>query len=140
MARPYSDDLRRKFLQAYDEGLGSLRELAEVYLVSEAWAKKISARRTRTGQVDRPPWRRGPVSRVTAEVQEWLREAVKQQPDATLKELQEQLQQAKGLRLSIGRLWSALKEIGLRLKKSRSMPKSKTRPKRKNDGEPGGKR
>src|ERR1019366_2006572 len=29
MARPYSDDLRRKLLEAYDHGKGSLVELAE---------------------------------------------------------------------------------------------------------------
>jgi hypothetical protein len=38
--------------------------------VSLGWAKKTSAARTRTGQIDRPPWRRGPASKVTATVQE----------------------------------------------------------------------
>src|ERR1035441_7846362 len=65
MARPYANDLRRKFLQAYEQGKGTLGELAEQFGVSQGWAKKISAPRTRTGQIERPPWRRGPVSRVT---------------------------------------------------------------------------
>src|SRR5271166_4614885 len=63
MARPYANDLRRKFLQAYEQGKGTLGELAEQFGVSEGWAKKISAARTRTGQIERPAWRRGPVSR-----------------------------------------------------------------------------
>ena len=54
MARPYSNDLRRKFLQAYDEGEGTLEALAEQFRVSLGWAKKISARRTRTGAMDAP--------------------------------------------------------------------------------------
>ena len=51
MPQAYSNDLRRKFLQAYDEGEGTLEELAEQFRVSLGWAKKISARWTRTGEV-----------------------------------------------------------------------------------------
>ena len=139
MARPYANDLRRKFLQAYEQGQGTLGELAEQFGVSEGWAKKISATRTRTGQIDRPPWRRGPVSRVTAAVQAWLKEQIRQQPDLTLMELQEQLQASQGVRLSIGRMWLALRQMGLRLKKSHSTPRNKTPRKRSSAGKRGGK-
>src|SRR5260370_30712604 len=97
MARAYSNDLRRKFLQAEDEGEGTLGELAEQFGVSLGWAKKISARRTRTGEVDAPRWRHGPVSRVTASLQEWIREQVRGQPDLTLRELRERFEQKKGV-------------------------------------------
>jgi transposase len=140
MAAPYANDLRKKFLQAYDKGKGSLRELAEQFGVSVGWAKKISATRTRTGQIERLPWRRGPRSRVTAEVQQWIAEQIRRQPDLTLMEIQQQLQAAKGVRLSIGRLWLALRQMGLRLKKSHSTPRSKTRRKRSSAGRRGGKR
>src|ERR1039458_5761443 len=102
MARAYSDDLRRKFLQAYEKKKGTLEQLAERFEVSVGWAKrwggggggekKFPPRRTRTGQIERPPWRRGPVSRVTVVVQDWMREQIRKQPDLTLMELQEQLQ------------------------------------------------
>ena len=138
MARSYANDLRRKFLQAYEQGKGTLGELAEQFGVSEGWAKKISAHRTRTKQIERPPWRRGPKSRVTAEVQAWLKQQVRQQPDVTLMELQEQLQAAQGVGLSIGRLWTALRQMGLRLKKSHSTPKSRKRRKRSSAGKRGG--
>ena len=139
MARPYANDLRRKFLQAYEQGKGTLGELAEQFGVSEGWAKKVSATRTRTKQIERPPWRRGPASRVTAAVQRWLKEQIRQQPDLTLRELQEQLQAAQGVRLSIGRLWLALREMGLRLKKSHSTPRNKKPRKRSSVGKRGGK-
>jgi transposase len=139
MARPYANDLRRKFLQAYEQGKGTLGELAEQFGVSEGWAKKISATRTRTGQIERPPWRRGPVSRVTAAVQASMREQIRQQPDLTLLELQEQLHATQGVRLSIGRLWLALRQMGLRLKKSHSTPKNKKRRKHGSAGKRGGK-
>jgi transposase len=140
MARAYSDDLRRKFLQAYEKKKGTLEQLAERFEVSVGWAKKISARRTRTGQIERPPWRRGPVSRVTVAVQDWMREQIRRQPDLTLMELQQQLEQTQGLGLSIGRLWLALRQMGLRLKKSHSTPKNKTRWKRSGAVKRGGQR
>ena len=140
MARAYSNDLRRKFLQAYDEGEGTLEELAEQFRVSLAWAKKISARRTRTGEFDAPVWRHGPESRVTAAVQEWMREQIRGQPDLTLRELRQRLEEAKHVPLSMGRVWLALRQMGLPLKKNRSMPRSKTRNKRSGGGKLGEKR
>ena len=140
MGAAYSNDLRRKFLQSYEDGEGTLEELAEQYRVSLGWAKKISAARSRTGQIERPPWRRGPVSRETAEVQDWIREQIRRQSDVTLMELQAGLEKAKGCRLSIGRLWMALRDLGLRLKKSHSTPRSKTRRKLTGSVKPGGKR
>jgi len=52
MGRAYSDDLRRKLLQAHDRGDGSLRELAQRFGVSAPYAWKISSQRRRSGQMD----------------------------------------------------------------------------------------
>ena len=54
MARAYSDDIRRKFLEAHEGGKGTLEELAEKFGVSLGYAKKISAARRRTGRMERP--------------------------------------------------------------------------------------
>jgi transposase len=89
---------------------------------------------------DLRPWRPGRKSRVTPEIQEFLREQIRRQPDRTLLELQEQLQAARGLRLSIGGLWLALQQMGLRLKKSHSTPRSKKRRRSSRNGKPGEKR
>jgi transposase len=140
MAKPYSNDLRRKFLQSYDRGQASLREWAEQYGVSLGWAKKISARRQRTGQIDFVPYRRGRKSRVTEEVQQWLRARVREQADLTLAELQQRLGAEQKVRLSVARLWWALKDLGLRLKKSHSTPANARRPKRSGGGKHGGKK
>lgn len=140
MAKPYSNDLRRKFLQSYDRGKASLRELAEQYAVSLGWAKKISARRSRTGQVDFVPYRRGRKSRVTEAVQQWLRSQVREQPDLTLAELQQRLAEQEKVQLSVARLWWALKDLGLRLKKSHSTPGNGRRRKHNSGGKRGRKK
>jgi hypothetical protein len=46
MGNTLGDDLHRKLLFAYDQGEGTLRELASRFLVSVGWAKKISAAAT----------------------------------------------------------------------------------------------
>ena len=73
-------------------------------------------------------------------MEEWLRVQIRKQPDLTLQQLREQLQQAQGLKLSLGRLWLALKTMGLRLKKSHSVPKNKILPKRNSSARVGGKK
>jgi transposase len=119
MAKAYSDDLRRKLLEAHDSGEGTLEELAERFRVSVGWAVKISAARRKTGKMERQPGaKRGRVSKVTEEIRSFLNEAVKSQPDATLAELQVRLWEERHLEIGIGWLWQVLKRMGLRYKKN----------------------
>jgi transposase len=127
MARAYSDDLRRKFLEAYEHGEGSLTKLAGRFHVSVGWAKRISATLSRTGKKERPPaGKRGRKSRITAEAAEYLRRRVAEQPDRTLAELQEDLLREQRIGIGITRLWTVLRQMGLRLKKSHSTHPNRT--------------
>ena len=96
--------------------------------------------RRRTGAMERPQQRHGPVSRVTPGIEAGLRALVRGRPDVTLSELQQQLERDAGLYLSIGRLWLGLQKMGLRLKKSRSTRKNKTVPHSRRGVSTGGKR
>ena len=140
MAKAYSNDLRRKLLEAHDRGEGSLRELAERFGVSSPYAWKISAQRKRTGQVERVEQRHGPESKVTAGVEQQLRSWVRQQPDMTLEELQERLWKTVRLQVSLARLWQVLRRLQLGLKKNRSRPRNKTRRRISSGGRCGGRR
>jgi transposase len=127
MARSYSDDLRRKLLEAHQSGKGSLPELAEVFSVSVGWAKKVSAALLHTGQMERPAGEeRGRRSRVTSEALEYLALRVKEQPDRTPAKLQEDLEREHKIQIGHSQLWVILKRMGLRFKKSRSTPPNKT--------------
>ena len=140
MARAYSNDLRRKLLEAHEQGLGTLEELAEEFGVSLGFAKKISAALRRTGRMERTEQRHGRSGQVTPLVQERLRERLRQQPDLTLAELQRWLQEQMQISLSIQRVWVVLGQMKLRLKKSRSMPRSRTRRKTSSVARLGGRR
>src|SRR5271166_1209856 len=113
MARPYSDDLRQKLLEAYDQGKGSLVELAERFGVSLGWAWKISSARKRTGRMERPSYQPGPKRRIDEPL---LAGLLRDHADATLVELQ-----------------AGLKRMGFRLKKSHSTPRNATRKPTAND-------
>lgn len=117
MAKPYGDDLRRKFLFAYDQGEETLEELADRFLVSVGWAKKISAQRNRTGQAERVRHQPGRKWRAGAEAQRRVMDWVASKPDLTLAQLQAKLHGEVGISLSLGRIWHLLKKLGLRLKK-----------------------
>ena len=124
----YSDDLRRKLLEARQRGEGSLPKLAARFGVSIAWAGKISAQLTRTGKMERQAGaKRGPASKITPELEQKLKNWIGEQPDLTLAEMTQRLSQDCQVRISVSRLWTVLKQIGMRLKKSRSMPRSRTR-------------
>ncbi len=49
MAKAYSDDLRRKLIEAHQAGEESLETLARRFRVSVGWTKKVSATFRRTG-------------------------------------------------------------------------------------------
>ena len=140
MARAYSNDLRRKLLEAHEEGRGTLEELAEEFGVSLGFAKKISAALRRTGRMERTEQRHGRRNQVTPLVQERLRGWLRQQPDRTLGELQRQLREQLQVSVSVPWLWVVLRQMKLRLKKSHSTPRSRIRRKTGNAAKLGGRR
>lgn len=141
MARAFSDDLRCRILRAYEPGTVSLRELAERFGVSWEYVRKIRKQHLRCGQMERVRQRRhGPISRVTPEVQQMVRNQVRAHPDLTLWELQRQLQKQRQIWLSKSLLGLWLQRLGLRRKKNRSTPKNKTANKGASGGKHGGSR
>ena len=121
MPQPYSDDLRCKFLEAYEAGGGSLRQLAVQFRVSWGYAKKIRRQQLATGRKERPLQRRhGPLSRMNEAVQENLRQWLREQADLTERELQERLA-GQGVQVAKSRVGQVLRQLGLRRKKKRSM-------------------
>jgi len=127
MAKPYSDDLRRKILEAYGQGEETQEQLAKRFRVSYGYVKKLRRQQLRHGQMERVVHRPGRKPKISQALREQLRRWLKQQPDLTVPELQEKLLQHAQLRISQPSLWVVLRrKMGLRLKKSRSTPKSRT--------------
>ena len=117
MATAFGDELRRKFLSAYDTGAYSLEKLAAIFTVSVEWAKKISAARTHTGRVERPSYQPGRKPRADNQVQQQVVARVVAQPDLTLVEIQHKLKAEAAVVLSRGRVGALVNKLDLRLKK-----------------------
>ena len=111
-------------MEAHRSGKGTLAELAQQFGVSLPWAWKVSAAYKRTGAMERTPQsRRGPASRVD---RAQVLALVTAKPDMVLRELREELERTTGVAISQTQMWRVVKELGLRLKKSRSMPPNAT--------------
>jgi transposase len=118
MASPYSQDLRDRVLAAYDRGM-STGEIAELFGVSRAWARRLKQRRRETGQTGPRPMGGATVIKID---RTRLAELVREQPDATLEELRRRL----GVQCTISAVCMALKAMGLSFKKRRCMRRSRT--------------
>ena len=124
MAKPYDDDLRRKFLAAYDRGEGSIPTLSARFGVSVPWGWKISAARKRSGQAERVRHHPGRKRKVDAAVERQVLSWVQERTDLTLEQLQVKLHEQAAISLCLSAVWLLVRRLGLRLKKSRSTPPS----------------
>jgi len=116
----YSSDLRQRVLADRDRGL-TTRVVATTYAVSESRVRRLKQRRRDTGETaPRVPGPRRP-PRLEAH-RDRLRELVAAQPDATLRELRDQL----GVAVCLATLWNALRRLGLSVKKKSSGRRSTT--------------
>src|SRR5436190_4070381 len=109
MGAAYSQDLRDRVLAAYDRGM-STGQIAEVFDVSPAWARRLKQHRRESGRTTPRPM--GGVRRVKIDLVR-LGELVAAQPDATLKELRDRL----GVVCGESAICMALKRLKLSFKK-----------------------
>jgi putative transposase len=127
----YSDDLRRKLIEAWEFGLDSQQELADQFGVSLGWVEKVLRRWRDTGTSVAVEFRPGPRPSIQPDR---LGQLVSNHSDATLAEL------GRRLKVSAATVCRALQRMDLPRKKSRCMPASATRPGWRSYGRVGGKR
>jgi transposase len=109
---PYSMDLRKRVVQAWDES-GDADEVAATFAVSRAWVHRLVQRRRETGSVA-PRKQTKFRSRVLAGREVQLAALIAAKPDATLTELRESLPTTAAL----STLWLEIDRLGLTVKKN----------------------
>ena len=114
----YSNDLRRKLIEAWESNYDTQQELADQFGVSLGWVEKVLRRWYDTGHSEAPEFRPGPQSSISPTRLEQL---VLRYPDATLAEL--------GCRLKVSgaTVCRALQRLDLPRKKRHCTPASVTR-------------
>ena len=118
MGAPYAQALRDRVLAAYDRGMKT-KQIADVFQVSPAWARRVKQRRRETGETTPRPM--GGATVINIDLAR-LAGLVQQNPDATIKELHGML----GVDCVESAVCMALKRLGLSFKKRRSMRPSRT--------------
>ncbi|SRR6266540_1761123 len=117
---PYSIDLRKRVLRAWDSGLDAERVAAK-YEVSRAWVHRLVQRRRETGSIE--PRKQTKFRRRALEGQERrLVALITARPDATLVELREALPTSAAL----STLWRAIDRLQLTVKKNRTRRRTTT--------------
>lgn len=109
----YSMDLRKRVIQAYNEGQGSTRQLAKVFDVSSAWIRKLLRLRRETGSIAPVEYRRGPKPKLNEQQRDRLIALAREKPSFTLQELRKRLR----LRCSIVTIHRVLAKEGFTFKR-----------------------
>ena len=120
MAR-YPAMVRKRIVELYDQNY-STAQIAELFGVCKAGVRRVRQRLRERGTLDPLPRTCGRKPLMTAEVERRIREHIVARPDATREELRSALK----LTVSLQSISKWLKRLGLPLKKSRCMPRSRT--------------
>jgi transposase len=113
--RAYSTDLRERVVAACDAGVATREQIAARFSVSVTWIRKLIRQRRLTGSIAPRPRGGGRARAFDAEADRRLREAVRHDDDATLRELAD----AAGVACCASAVHRALKRLGITRKKSR---------------------
>ena len=115
--RAYSLDLRQRVVRAYDQGEGSISEIATRFGVSTAFVKKLLHRWRLTGDLAPRAHGGGKPKSLSLRQHQLLKRKVRQQADISLVELQSFLDQEEAVQVHVSTISRALAGLGLPLKK-----------------------
>jgi transposase len=117
MPAPYSLDLRKRVIAAYQAKEGSLRQLAERFKVSLSFIRDLTRRFREANTVEPKPHGGGAPAKLEASHFGVVKQLVEKQPDALLSELCERLAQSSQVNVSVSTMHRAVKRLELSYKK-----------------------
>ena len=115
--KAYSNDLRKKIVEAYQKKVGSLRKLADRFGVSFSFVARLVKRFRETGSVAPKPHRGGAKSKLDLVDLFTLRDLANEHPDATLAELSELFFKQTGIKVNGSTISRKLRQLRLSRKK-----------------------
>src|SRR5262245_58594850 len=122
--RPLSNDLRQRILAAVDNHEGSRRQIAKRFMVDVSCITRLLQLRRQTGSIAPRPHAGGKTPLLDPQALQRLGRLVEEDPDATLRDLQQRL----GVGGSIMLIWRALKSLGITRKKKTRHADEQDRP------------
>ena len=116
--KPLSNDLRQRIIDAYNQGEGSQRTLAQRFSVSRPTVERLCARFKATGSVEPAPRRNGPLPIVGEEDFARIDAWIEDQCDLTQQELADRFSEETGRRVSQRTMSRVLRRMEQTRKKS----------------------
>ncbi|HAO21014.1 MAG: hypothetical protein BWK80_42240 [Desulfobacteraceae bacterium IS3] len=111
--KAYSADLRKKVLKAYQNGQGSMRQLAGRFAVSLTFVFNLIRNFKQNGHIAPKPHGGGKTSAINQEGCEFLSRLIRRQPRLTLKELCGHYEQKFGKKVSKSAMDRTLKKMNI---------------------------
>jgi transposase len=115
--KAYSLDLRQRVVAAYEQGKGSIAQVAEQFNVGQTFVKKMLRQKREAGTVAPLAHGGGRQPSLSEKEHRMLRQKVKEQPDVSLSELQEHLSTRSGVTVSLPTIHRSLRASGHSRKK-----------------------
>lgn len=116
--KAYSLELRQRIVEAVDQQLSTIEEIAGIFQVHSSYVYKLLRQRRDIKELAPLPHGGGASPKLESADREVLRALVAEQPDATLAELREGIRKRKRVDVSISTVWRWLKALALTRKKS----------------------
>src|SRR5207237_7075785 len=113
----YSLDLRQRVVQAYEQGQGSIPEIATRFGVGTAFVKKMLRQWRATGDLAPLAHGGGKPPSLTPRQRQLLKRKVREQADISLAELQSLLAEQASVQVHVATIARALAGLGQPLKK-----------------------
>lgn len=123
--KPYSEDLRKRIVDAYEAAAGSVRELAKRFMVDPKTVQNYLNLKRGTGSVAPRPHGGGPEPKLDHAGVQLVRTVVEEKNDRTHEEIAKELESRIQVKVSRATVWRALDGLGLTRKKRRFMGASK---------------
>jgi len=117
MPAPYSNDLRRKVIEAYKNREDRIPGLAKRFKVSVDFVRDLIKRDKETGDILPKPHNGGSPPEIRGPREKYLRSLIKAESDLTLEELQDRYYRAWGAWVCVSGLCQRLQKLGLSRKK-----------------------
>jgi transposase len=103
--------LRIRIARAYENGEGSLRQLAQRFSVSLGFVQELVKRYHETGSLKPRPHGGGYPEKINQTALDFLIQLEQKWPNATLKETRQRLEQDYGVKVSLATVYRALKNL-----------------------------
>lgn len=113
----YSVDLRQRIVEAVERQVGSKREIARLFGVHESFLYKLLRQKRERGDLAPLPHGGGAQAKLTAAQWQQVAQWIAATPEATLAELQEQVQKKLRVRVGLSTVGRGVERLGVTRKK-----------------------